>query len=191
MMDTAILIVLAPVLEKIGELAGAAAAQGCRKLKKVYYDDKIEEARMEGFDCGLRQGSNETAKKFIIQLETNEKFQFATWATLLYVARLDGLSVTEKQMIEMYVGAPDSPIKREDIQYEYLRIYEENLDFQIIKERYLDELDNECIYILDELIKKVMSADGNVVAREKINFYDYEWNPYVSIRRSEEYDKGR
>ena len=188
-----------PVVVLIASALGGAVAGGTvgvgvgwtyEKLKEMY-DDKIEEARKEGFEHGLEKGANEVARKFMVQLQTNKKLEFGVWAILLYVAKLDGLSESEKEIIDSILGAPDTPIKSEEIRYEYKKIYEENLNFQMIKERYLDELNYELIIAIDNFIKEVMGADGPAVAVEKIDFYDYEWNPYVSIRRSEEYDKGR
>lgn len=145
--------------------------------------DKAEaRGREQGYHHGFREGELSAAQKFQQMLEENENLLFGMFATALYVARLDGEAKEEMDYIESCLGHEN--FLREEVKHEIQKIYQQKLNFYMIRTKYLDKVSFEELHYVDEIIREVMNAD-NTVSKEERNFYEKHWTPYYESVESE------
>lgn len=146
-------------------------------------DEKNQEenrVRKEGYEMGFKEGEVETKKKFIELLKEDDNLRLGVFALSLHVAKLDGLDDSEMEYIEKEIGRPDGTANAK-LRDRFQSIWENDMSFPEIKERFLNEYSVETLTELDDLIRELIKSD-NVISDKEQDFVDNVWAPYLKER---------
>lgn len=158
---------------------GAGAAYLVEKNKRRKEADK---AREEGHKDGRKEGEIAAMKRLRDKVQANNKLKLGVFALGCYIANIDGEFTQEEQAaIAQAIGRPDTSWTDVGLQEEFHRIMEEiydhKMNFNDIKEKYLNDIDRGTFEDLDEVVMSVINADGKVAIEEQ-NFLDNEWKTF-------------
>lgn len=142
--------------------------------------DDADKARIEGFEEGFRKGEIENKKKFLALLRENDDLRLGIFAISVHVAKLDDLDDSEVEFIEKQIGRPDGTANMK-LRERFQSIWENDMSFQEIKERFLNEYSVEILTELDDLIRELIEID-NVISDKERDFVDNVWAPYLKER---------
>lgn len=113
------------------------------------------------------------------RLKGNVDLQLSVFALGSYIAKVDhDFSKDELKLIEDILGKENISWENPKLQFEFKRLIGEELPFYVVKDDYLEKLDKPTLEELDELVRKIIMADGVYEENEKY-FYEYEWMPYL------------
>lgn len=155
---------------------GAGAVYLVEKNKRRKEADK---AREDGYKDGRKDGENTVMKRLRDKMLANNKLKLGVFALGCYIANIDGEFTQEEQAaIAQAIGSPDTSWTDVGLQEEFHRIMEEiydhKMNFNDIKEKYLNDINRGTFEDLDEVVMSVIHADGKVAIEEQ-NFLDNEW----------------
>lgn len=155
---------------------GAGAAYLVEKNKRRKEADK---AREEGHKDGRKEGEIAAMKRLRDKAKASNKLKLGVFALVCYIANIDGEFTKEEQAaINQAIGSPDTSWTDVGLQEEFHRIMEEiydhKMNFNDIKEKYLNDINRGTFEDLDEVVMSVIHADGKVAIEEQ-NFLDNEW----------------
>ena len=174
-------VALAPVVAVAAPVAGVVAASVAGGVVAASatkdYKDNI---RQEGYEVGFREAEIETKKKLLELLKENDNLRLGVFALSVHIARLDGLDDSEVEFIEKQIGRPDGTANMK-IRERLQSIWESDMSFSEIKERFLNEYSVETLTELDVLISDLIKSD-NVISDREQEFLDYVWKPYLDKR---------
>ena len=142
--------------------------------------DYHNEIRRSGYEAGFREAEVETKKEFLELLKENDNLRLGVFALSVHIARLDGLDDSEVEFIEKQIGRPDGTANMK-IRERLQSIWESDMSFSEIKERFLNEYSVETLTELDVLISDLIKSD-NVISDREQEFLDYVWKPYLNKR---------
>ena len=129
---------------------------------------------------GFKEAEVETKKKFLELLKENDNLRLGVFALSLHVAKLDGLDDSEVEYIEKEIGRPDGTANAK-LRDRFQSIWENEMSFSDIKERFLNEYSVEILTELDDIIKELIKSD-NVISDKEQDFVDNVWAPYLKGR---------
>lgn len=164
------------LLDLLAVCVGAGAVYLVEKNKRRKEADK---AREDGYKDGLKDGENTVMKRLRDKMLANNKLKLGVFALGCYIANIDGEFTQEEQAaIAQAIGSPDTSWTDVGLQEEFHRIMEEiydhKMNFNDIKEKYLNDINRGTFEDLDEVVMSVIHADGKVAIEEQ-NFLDNEW----------------
>ena len=153
---------------------GAGAVVEKNKRRK-----EADKAREDGYKDGRKDGENTVMKRLRDKMLANNKLKLGVFALGCYIANIDGEFTQEEQAaIAQAIGSPDTSWTDVGLQEEFHRIMEEiydhKMNFNDIKEKYLNDINRGTFEDLDEVVMSVIHADGKVAIEEQ-NFLDNEW----------------
>ncbi len=163
--------------------AGAAGAAVGAVSTALDSDETIQEAnrvRKEGYEMGFKEGEVKSKKKFMESLKKDDNLRLGVFALSLHVAKLDGLDDSEMEYIEKEIGRPDGTANAK-LRDRFQSIWENDMSFPEIKERFLNEYSVETLTELDDLIRELIKSD-NVISDKEQDFVDNVWAPYLKER---------
>ena len=167
----------------IATTAGVAGAVVGAVSTALDSDETIQEAnraRKEGYEMGFKEAEVETKKKFLELLKENDNLRLGGVALSLHVAKLDGLDDSEVEYIQKEIGRPDGTANAK-LRNRFQSIWENEMSFSDIKERFLNEYSVEILTELDDIIKELIKSD-NVISDKEQDFVDNVWAPYLKAR---------
>ncbi len=164
------------LLDLLAVCVGAGAVYLVEKNKRRKEADK---AREDGYKDGRKDGENTVMKRLRDKMLANNKLKLGVFALGCYIANIDGEFTQEEQAaIAQAIGSPDTSWTDVGLQEEFHRIMEEiydhKMNFNDIKEKYLNDINRGTFEDLDEVVMSVIHADGKVAIEEQ-NFLDNEW----------------
>lgn len=164
------------LLDLLAVCVGAGAVYLVEKNKRRKEADK---AREDGYKDGRKDGENTVMKRLRDKMLANNKLKLGVFALGCYIANIDGEFTQEEQAaIAQAIGSPDTSWTDVGLQEEFHRIMEEiydhKMNFNDIKEKYLNDINRGTFEDLDEIVMSVIHADGKVAIEEQ-NFLDNEW----------------
>ena len=164
------------LLDLLAVCVGAGAVYLVEKNKRRKEADK---AREDGYKDGRKDGENTVMKRLRDKMLANNKLKLGVFALGFYIANIDGEFTQEEQAaIAQAIGSPDTSWTDVELQEEFHRIMEEiydhKMNFNDIKEKYLNDINRGTFEDLDEVVMSVIHADGKVAIEEQ-NFLDNEW----------------
>lgn len=164
------------LLNLLAVCVGAGAVYLVEKNKRRKEADK---AREDGYKDGRKDGENTVMKRLRDKMLANNKLKLGVFALGCYIANIDGEFTQEEQAaIAQAIGSPDTSWTDVGLQEEFHRIMEEiydhKMNFNDIKEKYLNDINRGTFEDLDEVVMSVIHADGKVAIEEQ-NFLDNEW----------------
>lgn len=163
----------------LGLLAFCVGAGAAYLVEKNKRRKEADEAREEGHKDGCKEGEIAAMKRLRDKMLANNKLKLGVFALGCYIANIDGEFTQEEQAaIAQAIGRPDTSWTDVGLQEEFHRIMEEiydhKMNFNDIKEKYLNDIDRGTFEDLDEVVMSVIHADGKVAIEEQ-NFLDNEW----------------
>lgn len=164
------------LLDLLAVCVGAGAVYLVEKNKRRKEADK---AREDGYKDGRKDGENTVMKRLRDKMLANNKLKLGVFALGCYIANIDGEFTQEEQAaIAQAIGSPDTSWTDVGLQEEFHRIMEEiydhKMNFNDIKEKYLNDINRGTFEDLDEVVMSVIHADVKVAIEEQ-NFLDNEW----------------
>ena len=164
------------LLDLLAVCVGAGAVYLVEKNKRRKEADK---AREDGYKDGRKDGENTVMKRLRDKMLANNKLKLGVFALGCYIANIDGEFTQEEQAaIAQAIGSPDTSWTDVGLQEEFHRIMEEiydhKMNFNDIKEKYLNDINRGTFEDLDEVVMSVIHAVGKVAIEEQ-NFLDNEW----------------
>lgn len=163
----------------LGLLAVCVGAGAVYLVEKNKRRKEADKAREDGYKDGRKDGENTVMKRLRDKMLANNKLKLGVFALGCYIANIDGEFTQEEQAaIAQAIGSPDTSWTDVGLQEEFHRIMEEiydhKMNFNDIKEKYLNDINRGTFEDLDEVVMSVIHADGKV-AIEEHNFLDNEW----------------
>lgn len=163
----------------LGLLAVCVGAGAVYLVEKNKRRKEADKAREDGYKDGRKDGENTVMKRLRDKMLANNKLKLGVFALGCYIANIDGEFTQEEQAaIAQAIGSPDTSWTDVGLQEEFHRIMEEIYDHKInfndIKEKYLNDINRGTFEDLDEVVMSVIHADGKVAIEEQ-NFLDNEW----------------
>lgn len=163
----------------LGLLAGCVGAGAVYLVEKNKRRKEADKAREDGYKDGRKDGENTVMKRLRDKMLANNKLKLGVFALGCYIANIDGEFTQEEQAaIAQAIGSPDTSWTDVGLQEEFHRIMEEiydhKMNFNDIKEKYLNDINRGTFEDLDEVVMSVIHADGKVAIEEQ-NFLDNEW----------------
>lgn len=163
----------------LGLLAVCVGAGAVYLVEKNKRRKEADKAREDGYKDGRKDGENTVMKRLRDKMLANNKLKLGVFALGCYIANIDGEFTKEEQAaINQAIGRPDTPWTDVGLQEEFHRIMEEiydhKMNFNDIKEKYLNDINRGTFEDLDEVVMSVIHADGKVAIEEQ-NFLDNEW----------------
>lgn len=163
----------------LGLLAVCVGAGAVYLVKKNKRRKEADKAREDGYKDGRKDGENTVMKRLRDKMLANNKLKLGVFALGCYIANIDGEFTQEEQAaIAQAIGSPDTSWTDVGLQEEFHRIMEEiydhKMNFNDIKEKYLNDINRGTFEDLDEVVMSVIHADGKVAIEEQ-NFLDNEW----------------
>lgn len=164
------------LLDLLAVCVGAGAVYLVEKNKRR---KEVDKAREDGYKDGRKDGENTVMKRLRDKMLANNKLKLGVFALGCYIANIDGEFTQEEQAaIAQAIGSPDTSWTDVGLQEEFHRIMEEiydhKMNFNDIKEKYLNDINRGTFEDLDEVVMSVIHADGKVAIEEQ-NFLDNEW----------------
>lgn len=164
------------LLDLLAVCVGAGAVYLVEKNKRRKEANK---AREDGYKDGRKDGENTVMKRLRDKMLANNKLKLGVFALGCYIANIDGEFTQEEQAaIAQAIGSPDTSWTDVGLQEEFHRIMEEiydhKMNFNDIKEKYLNDINIGTFEDLDEVVMSVIHADVKVAIEEQ-NFLDNEW----------------
>ena len=165
--------------ELLGLLAVCVGAGAVYLVEKNKRRKEADKAREDGYKDGRKDGENTVMKRLRDKMLANNKLKLGVFALGCYIANIDGEFTQEEQAaIAQAIGSPDTSWTDVGLQEEFHRIMEEiydhKMNFNDIKEKYLNDINRGTFEDLDEVVMSVIHADGKVAIEEQ-NFLDNEW----------------
>lgn len=159
----------------LGLLAVCVGAGAVYLVEKNKRRKEADKAREDGY----KDGENTVMKRLRDKMLANNKLKLGVFALGCYIANIDGEFTQEEQAaIAQAIGSPDTSWTDVGLQEEFHRIMEEiydhKMNFNDIKEKYLNDINRGTFEDLDEVVMSVIHADGKVAIEEQ-NFLDNEW----------------
>lgn len=163
----------------LGLLAVCVGAGAVYLVEKNKRRKEADKAREDGYKDGRKDGENTVMKRLRDKMLANNKLKLGVFALGCYIANIDGEFTQEEQAaIAQAIGSPDTSWTDVGLQDEFHRIMEEiydhKMNFNDIKEKYLNDINRGTFEDLDEVVISVIHADGKVAIEEQ-NFLDNEW----------------
>lgn len=163
----------------LGLLAVCVGAGAVYLVEKNKRRKEADKAREDGYKDGRKDGENTVMKRLRDKMLANNKLKLGVFALGCYIANIDGEFTQEEQAaIAQAIGSPDTSWTDVGLQEEFHRIMEEiydhKMNFNDIKEKYLNNINRGTFEDLDEVVMSVIHADGKVAIEEQ-NFLDNEW----------------
>lgn len=163
----------------LGLLAVCVGAGAVYLVEKNKRRKEADKAREDGYKDGRKDGENTVMKRLRDKMLANNKLKLGVFALGCYIANIDGEFTQEEQAaIAQAIGSPDTSWTDVGLQEEFHRIMEEiydhKMNFNDIKEKYLNDINRGTFEDLDEVVMSVIHADGKVAIEEQI-FLDNEW----------------
>lgn len=163
----------------LGLLAVCVGAGAVYLVEKNKRRNEADKAREDGYKDGRKDGENTVMKRLRDKMLANNKLKLGVFALGCYIANIDGEFTQEEQAaIAQAIGSPDTSWTDVGLQEEFHRIMEEiydhKMNFNDIKEKYLNDINRGTFEDLDEVVMSVIHADGKVAIEEQ-NFLDNEW----------------
>ena len=163
----------------LGLLAVCVGAGAVYLVEKNKRRKEADKAREDGYKDGHKDGENTVMKRLRDKMLANNKLKLGVFALGCYIANIDGEFTQEEQAaIAQAIGSPDTSSTDVGLQEEFHRIMEEiydhKMNFNDIKEKYLNDINRGTFEDLDEVVMSVIHADGKVAIEEQ-NFLDNEW----------------
>lgn len=163
-------------------LAFAAGAGISYIVHKNKSKKEADEARKEGHKDGRKEGEIAAMKRLRDKVQASNKLKLGVFALCCYIANIDGEFTQEEQAaIAQAIGRPDTSWTEVGLQEEFHRIMEEiydhKMNFNDIKEKYLNDIDRGTFEDLDEVVMSVINADGKIAIEEQ-NFLNNEWETF-------------
>lgn len=163
----------------LGLLAVCVGAGAVYLVEKNKRRKEADNAREDGYKDGRKDGENTVMKRLRDKMLANNKLKLGVFALGCYIANIDGEFTQEEQAaIAQAIGSPDTSWTDVGLQEEFHRIMEEiydhKMNFNDIKEKYLNDINRGTFEDLDEVVMSVIHADGKVAIEEQ-NFLDNEW----------------
>ena len=163
----------------LGLLAVCVGAGAVYLVEKNKRRKEADKAREDGYKDGRKDGENTVMKRLRDKMLANNKLKLGVFALGCYIANIDGEFTQEEQAaIAQAIGSPDTSWTDVGLQEEFHRIMEEiydhKMNFNDIKEKYLNDINRGTFEDLDEVVMSVIHADGKVAIEEQ-NFLDNEW----------------
>lgn len=163
----------------LGLLAVCVGAGAVYLVEKNKRRKEADKAREDGYKDGRKDGENTVMKRLRDKMLANNKLKLGVFALGCYIANIDGEFTQEEQAaIAQAIGSPDTSWTDVGLQEEFHRIMEEiydhKMNFNDIKEKYLNDINRGTFEDLDEVVISVIHADGKVAIEEQ-NFLDNEW----------------
>lgn len=163
----------------LGLLAVCVGAGAVYLVEKNKRRKEADKAREDGYKDGRKDGENTVMKRLRDKMLANNKLKLGVFALGCYIANIDGEFTQEEQAaIAQVIGSPDTSWTDVGLQEEFHRIMEEiydhKMNFNDIKEKYLNDINRGTFEDLDEVVMSVIHADGKVAIEEQ-NFLDNEW----------------
>lgn len=163
----------------LGLLAVCVGAGAVYLVEKNKRRKEADKAREDGYKDGRKDGENTVMKRLRDKMLANNKLKLGVFALGCYIANIDGEFTQEEQAaIAQAIGSPDTSWTDVGLQEEFHRIMEEiydhKMNFNDIKEKYLNDINRGTFEDLDEVVMAVIHADGKVAIEEQ-NFLDNEW----------------
>lgn len=163
----------------LGLLAVCVGAGAVYLVEKNKRRKEADKAREDGYKDGRKDGENTVMKRLRDKMLANNKLRLGVFALGCYIANIDGEFTQEEQAaIAQAIGSPDTSWTDVGLQEEFHRIMEEiydhKMNFNDIKEKYLNDINRGTFEDLDEVVMSVIHADGKVAIEEQ-NFLDNEW----------------
>lgn len=163
----------------LGLLAVCVGAGAVYLVEKNKRRKEADKAREDGYKDGRKDGENTVMKRLRDKMLANNKLKLGVFALGCYIANIDGEFTQEEQVaIAQAIGSPDTSWTDVGLQEEFHRIMEEiydhKMNFNDIKEKYLNDINRGTFEDLDEVVMSVIHADGKVAIEEQ-NFLDNEW----------------
>lgn len=163
----------------LGLLAVCVGAGAVYLVEKNKRRKEADKAREDGYKDGRKDGENTVMKRLRDKMLANNKLKLGVFALGCYIANIDGEFTQEEQAaIAQAIGSPDTSWTDVGLQEEFHRIMEEIYDYKMnfndIKEKYLNDINRGTFEDLDEVVMSVIHADGKVAIEEQ-NFLDNEW----------------
>lgn len=163
----------------LGLLAVCIGAGAVYLVEKNKRRKEADKAREDGYKDGRKDGENTVMKRLRDKMLANNKLKLGVFALGCYIANIDGEFTQEEQAaIAQAIGSPDTSWTDVGLQEEFHRIMEEiydhKMNFNDIKEKYLNDINRGTFEDLDEVVMSVIHADGKVAIEEQ-NFLDNEW----------------
>lgn len=163
----------------LGLLAVCVGAGAVYLVEKNKRRKEADKAREDGYKDGRKDGENTVMKRLRDKMLANNKLKLGVFALGCYIANIDGEFTQEEQSaIAQAIGSPDTSWTDVGLQEEFHRIMEEiydhKMNFNDIKEKYLNDINRGTFEDLDEVVMSVIHADGKVAIEEQ-NFLDNEW----------------
>lgn len=163
----------------LGLLAVCVGAGAVYLVEKNKRRKEADKAREDGYKDGRKDGENTVMKRLRDKMLANNKLKLGVFALGCYIANIDGEFTQEEQAaIAQAIGSPDTSWTDVGLQEEFYRIMEEiydhKMNFNDIKEKYLNDINRGTFEDLDEVVMSVIHADGKVAIEEQ-NFLDNEW----------------
>lgn len=159
----------------LGLLAVCVGAGAVYLVEKNKRRKEADKAREDGYKDGRKDGENTVMKRLRDKMLANNKLKLGVFALGCYIANIDGEFTQEEQAA---IGSPDTSWTDVGLQEEFHRIMEEiydhKMNFNDIKEKYLNDINRGTFEDLDEVVMSVIHADGKVAIEEQ-NFLDNEW----------------
>ena len=162
----------------LGLLAVCVGAGAVYLVEKNKRRKEADKAREDGYKDGRKDGENTVMKRLRDKMLANNKLKLGVFALGCYIANIDGEFTQEEQAaIAQAIGSPDTSWTDVGLQEEFHRIMEEiydhKMNFNDIKEKYLNDINRGTFEDLDEVVMSVIHADGKVAIEEQ-NFLDNE-----------------
>lgn len=163
----------------LGLLAVCVGAGAVYLVEKNKRRKEADKAREDGYKDGRKDGENTVMKRLRDKMLANNKLKLGVFALGCYIANIDGEFTQEEQAaIAQAIESPDTSWTDVGLQEEFHRIMEEiydhKMNFNDIKEKYLNDINRGTFEDLDEVVMSVIHADGKVAIEEQ-NFLDNEW----------------
>lgn len=163
----------------LGLLAVCVGAGAVYLVEKNKRRKEADKAREDGYKDGRKDGENTVMKRLRDKMLANNKLKLGVFALGCYIANIDGEFTQEEQAaIAQAIGSPDTSWTDVGLQEDFHRIMEEiydhKMNFNDIKEKYLNDINRGTFEDLDEVVMSVIHADGKVAIEEQ-NFLDNEW----------------
>lgn len=163
----------------LGLLAVCVGAGAVYLVEKNKRRKEADKAREDGYKDGRKDGENTVMKRLRDKMLANNKLKLGVFALGCYIANIDGEFTQEEQAaIAQAIGSPDTSWTDVGLQEKFHRIMEEiydhKMNFNDIKEKYLNDINRGTFEDLDEVVMSVIHADGKVAIEEQ-NFLDNEW----------------
>jgi len=148
------------------------------KVVKWALKERHDEIFSEGHKQGMQDGARVTKEQLISKLEADEDKKYGALILAVHVALYDErISNEEKTEITSVLGDPNSFLEKPHFSKRCEHIWDDFVDFDVIKTEYLYSFsDYEILKMTDFIVDVVRCDEG---AEEKSKFLSGVWFPYL------------